>query len=50
MQQFEKWLRSDDERNTSLATMHVLTDTPVDDLMARDLPAPSPDQAWSGWD
>ncbi len=46
MQQFEKWLRSDDEKDASLAAMHVLADTPVDDLVARD---PSPDASWSGW-
>ncbi len=49
MQQFDEWMRSDNEGNASLTTMHVLTDTPVDDLVA---PGSGPDPlgSWSmGW-
>ena len=49
MQQFEKWLRSDDKENASLEMMHVLVGTPVDDLVTQD-PDPVPLGAWSaGW-
>jgi len=49
MQQFNEWLRSDDEENASLATMHVLTEKPVDDLRSPDVD-PAPLGSWgAGW-
>ncbi len=49
MQQFEKWLRSDDERDDSLAVMHVLADAPMGDLVSPD-PDPVPLASWvAGW-
>ena len=47
MQQFNEWLRSDDEENASLATMHVLAESPVDELVTRDS-EPGPLSSWSG--